>query len=38
MVLTMNRPDHRNALDAALCIALADHLGRAAEDPAVICA
>jgi 2-(1,2-epoxy-1,2-dihydrophenyl)acetyl-CoA isomerase len=35
MVLTMNRPDNRNALDAALCIALAEHLGRAAEDPAV---
>jgi len=35
MVLTMNRPEHRNALNAALCIALAEHLRRAAEDPAV---
>ena len=35
MVLTMNRPESRNALNAALCLALAEQLGRAAEDRAV---
>ena len=35
MVLTMNRPENRNALNPALCVALTECLGRAAEDPAV---
>jgi enoyl-CoA hydratase/carnithine racemase len=33
--LTLNRPKARNALDSALLHALAEALGRAAEDPAV---
>jgi 2-(1,2-epoxy-1,2-dihydrophenyl)acetyl-CoA isomerase len=35
MVLTMNRPESRNALNAALCLALAEQLARAAEDRGV---
>ena len=35
MVLTMNRPESRNALNPALCMALAERLAAAAEDPAV---
>ena len=35
MVLTMNRPESRNAMNAALCLALAGQVGRAAEDSAV---
>lgn len=35
MVVTMNRPESRNALDVALCMALAEHLRKAADDPAV---
>ena len=35
MVLTMNRPESRNALNPALCLALAEHLAAAAADPAV---
>jgi enoyl-CoA hydratase/carnithine racemase len=31
MVLTMNRPESRNAMNAALCLALAEQLARAAE-------
>src|SRR5262245_15425120 len=34
-VLTVNRPDKRNALSRALIDALADAFGRAADDPAV---
>jgi 2-(1,2-epoxy-1,2-dihydrophenyl)acetyl-CoA isomerase len=35
MVLTMNRPESRNALNPALCLALAERLAAAAADPAV---
>jgi 2-(1,2-epoxy-1,2-dihydrophenyl)acetyl-CoA isomerase len=35
MVLTMNRPEQRNALNAALCLELADVLAKASENPAV---
>ena len=35
MVLTMNRPESRNALNPALCLALAERLAAAADDPAV---
>jgi 2-(1,2-epoxy-1,2-dihydrophenyl)acetyl-CoA isomerase len=35
LVLTMNRPEQRNALNPALCGALAQHLLSAAEDPDV---
>src|SRR5262245_13751935 len=35
LVLTMNRPESRNAMDAALCSALADQLAGAAEDRGV---
>lgn len=35
MVLTLNRPEHRNALDAALCTVLAERLAAVADDPAV---
>src|SRR5258705_1660248 len=35
MVLTMNRPESRNALNPALCLVLAERLAAAAEDPAV---
>lgn len=35
MVLTMNRPERRNALNPALCSALAERLGAAAENPGV---
>ena len=36
-VLTLNRPDRRNALSRSLIAALADAFGRAADDPAVRC-
>jgi methylglutaconyl-CoA hydratase len=36
-VLTINRPDKRNALSRALIAALADAFRRAADDPAVRC-
>ena len=36
-VLTLNRPDRRNALSRALIAALSDAFGRAADDPAVRC-
>ena len=36
-VLTLNRPDRRNALSRPLIAALADAFGRAADDPAVRC-
>jgi enoyl-CoA hydratase/carnithine racemase len=32
LVLTMNRPESRNAMNAALCSELADQLARMAED------
>jgi len=35
LVLTMNRPESRNAMNAALCSALTDHLAGAAEDRGV---
>src|SRR5262249_44866029 len=35
MVLTMNRPDSRNALNPALSLGLAEQLSNAAADPAV---
>lgn len=35
MVLAMNRPESRNAMNAALCLALVEQLARAAEDRAV---
>ena len=35
MVLTLNRPESRNALNPALCLALAERLAAAADDPAV---
>ena len=31
----MNRPESHKALSPALCVVLAEHLGKAAEDPAV---
>jgi enoyl-CoA hydratase/carnithine racemase len=34
MVLTMNRPESRNALNAALCAALAERLAAVAEEEA----
>ena len=37
VVLTLNRPDRRNALSRPLIAALADAFGRAADDPAVRC-
>ena len=36
-VLTLNRPDRRNALSRPLIAALSDAFGRAADDPAVRC-
>ena len=35
LILTMNRPEHRNALDAALCLDLAEALAAASRNPAV---
>ncbi len=35
MIATMNRPESRNALNAELCLALADLLARVASDPSV---
>jgi 2-(1,2-epoxy-1,2-dihydrophenyl)acetyl-CoA isomerase len=35
LVLTMNRPESRNAMNAALCNALVDQLARVAEDRGV---
>ena len=35
LLLTINRPESRNAMNAALCSALADQLARVAEDRGV---